>query len=353
MILVFGAGGFIGTYLIDELVKRKFNVIASDTCEEGETFYKNRNIPYVQIDITNNNDFKKIAGTDITTVICLAALQPANISTERYDPVDYIKVNTIGCLHILEFAKTIKARKTIFAYSHRNTSALWEKGVPIKEDDGRKFKYDGEYAMFSISESAAQDCIEHYRTQYGMPCILFRLPPVYGYGPHIEIYKNGKYFKTGFLTFIENSMTCKPIEVWGDSNAGRDIIYVKDVVSAFIKAITTDRADGLYNIASGKLLTLKEEVAAIAKVFWGDAGRPVVIIERPDKPHFIETYLYDISRAKRDLNWTPEYDFESMLTDYKKEMQSDRFGHLVCKRKKMFNTRPQCNGTHEDKDGLF
>ncbi|WP_374032739.1 NAD-dependent epimerase/dehydratase family protein [Bdellovibrio bacteriovorus] len=68
--------------------------------------------------------------------------------------------------------------------------------------------------MFSISESAAQDCVYHYNAQYGLNGVIFRLPPVYGYGPHTEIFKDGKPTKTGFQIFIDNAKACKPIELW-------------------------------------------------------------------------------------------------------------------------------------------
>ena len=56
-----------------------------------------------------------------------------------------------------------------------------------------------------ISKNAANDVMEYYNEQHGMQCASFRLPPVYGVGPHSEIYVNGKYYKTGIQTFIENA----------------------------------------------------------------------------------------------------------------------------------------------------
>ena len=58
--------------------------------------------------------------------------------------------------------------------------------------------------------------MEYYNEQHGMQCASFRLPPVYGVGPHSEIYVNGKYYKTGIQTFIENAEAGKDIEIWGD-----------------------------------------------------------------------------------------------------------------------------------------
>jgi UDP-glucose 4-epimerase len=335
-ILVFGAGGFMGTYLIDALVKLNYNVTASDITEVGQDFYTERGIPFIKIDITNTNEFLNLKNGRYDVVIHLAAHQPANVSSRNYDPKDYIKINVLGTLNILDYCEKSGAGKIIYASSHRNTQGLWESGKPIKEEDGRSIKYDTEYTMFSVSETAAQDCVEYYRTQHNLNGIIFRLPPVYGYGPHTEIFKDGRPIKTGFQIFMEKSIAGQPLELWGDSGKGRDIIYVKDVISAFIKAIESNTAGGLYNITSGKKLTLREEAETIAKVFWTGPGKPV-LIEKPEKENNMDPFVYDISKAKKELDWEPEFSFEDMLYDYIKESESKSFSYLLQKRKNMLD----------------
>lgn len=336
MILVFGAAGFIGTYLIDELKKNNYEVVASDISDIGEGYYKEQGIPFIKIDITKKTEFDKLSGLKIDAIINLACVQPANVSIKNFNPVDYITVNTIGTLNVLDFCRKANVGKIIYVCSHRNTQGMWYKGTPIKEEDGRSIKYTGEYTMFSISESAAQDCVEYYSNEFGIKSLIFRLPPVYGYGPHTEIFLGGKPIKTGFQIFIDNAMACKPLEIWGESNKGRDIVYVKDVVSAFIKALKSDTAAGLYNITSGRMLTLKEQAEVIADVFWCDDSEPV-IIERPEIPNTIESYVYDISKAANEFGWSPQYDFKSMLIDYQKEKEINRFGYLLEKRRMLLN----------------
>lgn len=335
-ILVFGAAGFMGTYLIDALSKLDFEITASDVSEIGKKYYEKKRIPYVHVDITNENEFDKLPQFSYDAIIHLAATQPANVSIQNYDPKSYINVNVIGTLNILEFCRKVNAGKLIYASSHRNTQGLWIENKAITEDDGRALKYDGDYAMFSISESAAQDCVLHYNAEYGFNGIIFRLPPVYGFGPHTEIFKDGKPIKTGFQIFIDNSKAGLPIEVWGDAHKGRDIVYIKDVISAFIKAINHESAKGLFNITSGKRLTLMEEAETIARVFWNGNNKPI-IIERPEKENNIDNFLYDISKAKQVLNWSPKYSFEDMLYDFIKETNDNNFGFLLEKRKLMMD----------------
>ncbi len=340
MILVFGASGFIGTYLIDQLVKEGFDVIATDIDRLVESYYKKQGVPFNRLDITRERGFAKLPQSGISAAINLACVQPANVSEEKYDTRDYIRVNVLGTLNILEFCKKTGIPKMIYISSHRTVQALWESGKSITEDAGKAIKYTGEYSMFSISEGAAEDCVEHYRQQYGMKGIIFRLPPVYGYGPHTEIFKNGKPIKTGFKVFIENAIAGKPIEVWGDCEKGRDIIYVKDVVSAIILALKSKDASGLFNIASGRSLSLKEEAETIARIF-SPRGRASKVTYRPDKANSIEPFLYNISKAKRDLGWAPKYSFEEMLVDYREEMGSKRFEFLLEKRRRMMRSKKE------------
>lgn len=334
-VMVFGAAGFIGTYLIDELLKHNFQVLAFDISEAGRTYYEHQGIPFDLIDVTNKPDIEKLPSKGIDAVINLACVQPANVSKEKYNPVDYVSVNVIGTLNLLEYCRKAKIPKMIIATSHRNTKGLWKEGKKIREEEGRAIDFTGEYAMFSISESTAEDCVVHYNQEYGLQGIIFRLSPVYGFGPHTVIYKNGKETVTGFQAFIDSAVSGKPIEVWGNSDIGRDIIYVKDVVHAFILALDNPKAKGLYNICSGRTLSLKQQAEETLRLF-GKGDMDQKIIFRPEKQNSIDPFLYDNDKAKRDLGWFPKYSFRDILLDYKKEMESSRFHYLVQKRQEMF-----------------
>ncbi|MCM2310384.1 MAG: NAD(P)-dependent oxidoreductase [Steroidobacteraceae bacterium] len=336
-ILVFGAYGFIATYLIDELLARGHEVIASDVSSEAADYYGARNVEYVQLDMTRRGDFARLPHREYDAVVHLAACQPANVSERAYSAADYVNTNVIGTLNILDFCRENRAGQIVYASSHRNTQGLWASPPsPIREESGRALKYSGEYAMFSISESAAQDCVHHYEAQYGLPGIVFRLPPVYGYGPHTEIFKEGKPIKTGFQVFIDRAREGKPLEVWGDASIGRDIIYVKDVVSAFVAAIGKPDIRGLFNITSGYYLTLREQAETIARLFWAGPGEPQIVF-RPDIPNGMDSFLYDNAKARAALDWSPRFTFRDMLLDYEKEAASRKHRHLIERRRNLFN----------------
>ncbi|MGB2614272.1 MAG: NAD(P)-dependent oxidoreductase [Phycisphaerae bacterium] len=326
MIVVIGATSFIGTYLVDALAAPKRSLFATGRGHSSQHYYRDKGIPYARLDITQKEDFEKLPRRDVEAVILLASLLPANV--REYDPQKYVDVNITGTLNTLEYCRRSGAKKIIFASSHSDVAGLWDCGRPITEEDPRSVVYTGDHAVYLITKLAGMDLVEHYHQEYGLQGISFRLPAVYGYGPHTEIYVDGVRSVTGFKIFIEKAMAGEPIEVWGDASKGRDIVYVKDVAAAFLGAIDSNTAQGLYNIATGVRMSLDEEARGIVDVF-SPPDRRSQIVYRPDKPNNMHTYLYDIGKAKRDLGYSVQYPYRRMLEDYKREMGSNRFLHLV------------------------
>lgn len=337
MILVTGATGFIGFYLINQLVREGYEVLASDKGGTKEIDYFEKNdIPFIQMDITNKEDFDKLPADNIEAIVNLACMQPANVREDDYDPRDYVAVNVLGVINILEFCVKNNINRVVHTISHRSVQKLWETGQTIGENSQRAIKYSGKFSMYSISESAAEDIIYHYSEEKGIKGIVLRLPPVYGYGHHVNMYRDGRVVKTGLAVFIENAIAGTPIEVWGDAEKGRDIVYVKDVVSAIVIALKKSSVVGLFNIASGKKLSLMQEIETIVRVF-SPKSRVAEIVARSEKSNSIESFVYSIEKAKIELGWSPKYSFEEMMIDYKKEMESGKLDLLLDRKLRMLH----------------
>ena len=196
MIIVTGATGFIGFYLVNELHKQNFSVLAVDKSGLDEAdYFKKQGIPFFQMDITREEEFARLPKTDIAAFINLACVQPANISSEAYDPAKYIEVNVLGLINILKFCDANRILKVLHTISHRNVQGLWENGDIITENSPRAIKYTGKFSMFSISESAAIDVIRYYQEEHLLQPIVFRLPSVYGYGHHENYYHRDRVEK--------------------------------------------------------------------------------------------------------------------------------------------------------------
>ncbi len=326
MIVVIGGSSAIGKYLIEELLLQGKEICATSRHTLAERFLDNKNLSHYILDLTNEEDFKKLPTSNVEAVILLAGLLPANEKAhdpERYKK--YFETNTLGTLYTLEYCRKNDIKKIIFAQSHSDVAGLWKTKQPITEDDGRSLNLKGDHAVYIISKNSAVDLIEHYRLEYGIQGISLRLPAVYAYSPRSGMWIDGKFIKAGFLIFIERAMKGETIEIWGNHKLVKDIVYVKDVVQAFIGALESDTAYGLYNIASGIPLTLEDEVKQIIDVF-SPEDKKSDIIYCPDKPDTL-SYLYDISRAEKDLNYKVHFSFKELLKDYKKTMEEDKKNH--------------------------
>lgn len=113
-----------------------------------------------------------------------------------------------------------------------------------------------------------------------------------------------------------------------------DIIYVKDVAEAFLKAIESDKTYGLYNMTSGTELELEDQVKAVIEVF-GNPEKKSKIVYRPEKPNNTPSFLFDMTKAKEDFGFVPKYtNYLDIMKDYKKELESGRWDALINNREK-------------------
>lgn len=331
MIIVIGASSFIGVYTVNALLKNNCKVVATGRSNRFREHYKSLGVEYINLDLTNQEDFKQLPVEEVEGVILLAGLLPANapvILDEIENAADYFAVNTIGTINVLEYCRVNKIKRIISTISYADVINSWSKDRPINEEEPRGFKFQGDHAVYVMSKNAASDVMEYYNQQHGMANAVFRLPPVYGVGPHGSLYVNGAYVKSGLQIFIEKAMNGQDIQVFGDKNVSRDVVYVKDVADAFVKAIRNDNTYGLYNITSGKGVTLDEQARVIAKVFAYN-GKESKVIYRPDVQNISLSYVFDISKAGREFGYTPRYaDFELMMKDYRYEMEREVFAKL-------------------------
>ena len=324
MIIIIGATGFIGMYTAEAFLEKGYKVLATGRNEAVGNALSKEGADFLKLDITNKEDFKKLPDEGVEGIILLAGLLPANTTAdlvEEENAEDYFKVNVLGTINVLEWARKHNVKKVIGACSYSDVRGAWKKDYAITEEEPRNFSFTGDHSVYVISKNASNDVMEYYNQQHHMQCAVFRFPPVYGVGPHGTINVNGKPYKSGIQTFIENAAQGKDIEIWGDPDISRDIIYVKDVARAYVMAMESEKTYGLYNMTSQTSLTLLDQAKAVIEVFGKDKGSKIVL--RPEKKNNTPSFLFSMEKAKRDFSFVPEYtDFKSMMEDYKREMEN-------------------------------
>ena len=329
-VLVIGATGFIGVYTCERLLHDGYRVIATGRNAKMKDYLEKIGCCFAELDIADKASFEKLPTEDIEGVILLAGLLPANAKADLADEEnaeDYFRINVLGTIYTLEYCRKNGIRKVIGCCSYADVAGAWKSGYAIKESEPRNYGYTGDHAVYVFSKNAANDVMEYYNQQHNMQCAWFRLPPVYGVGPHGTIYVNGKPYRSGIQTFIEKAQNGEDIEIWGDAHIKRDIIYVKDVARAFSLALQSDNTLGLYNMTSGTELDLEEQVRTVIDVF-GREDRKSRILYRPEKPNNTPSFLFDMTKAEKDFGFRPQFvSFRELMLDYKKELES---GRLSC-----------------------
>ncbi|MGO9371326.1 MAG: NAD-dependent epimerase/dehydratase family protein [Syntrophobacteraceae bacterium] len=323
MIIITGATGFVGRYLVDHLVRAGEEVFAAGRTRKYDSFFRELGVPFVHLDVTTPEDFGRLPTEHVKAFVHLAAIIPAAVQNSTSDI--FLKVNTLGTLYALEHCRNNNIGKFIF------TTTLYEgmehTELPITEAMGRKYALTGDHAAYVISKIAAAEYVEHYAQEFGIQGIILRLTGLLGYGRQEGSWTDGVFNPSAFEVFYKLAKAGHALEIWGKHEARRDSLYVKDAVRAIHMAISTGRARGLYLIGSGIGRTNEEEVKTFAEVF-SSKNHAIPIVYRQELPEKKKSYYFDIGNAKRDFGWEPVYSYRDILIDYDKEVQSGRFKSL-------------------------
>ncbi len=325
-IVLFGATGNTGMYFADycakNLDKTKYELIAVGRKETN--WFKDNSIEYKRVDISCAEDFKKLPQADVHAVVNLAGLLPAYL--KEYDPFAYINTNVTGGMRVLEYARAVGADRVLYAQTWSEMAGYWGKNEVLSPTMERKLCYTGDHAFYAITKSMIVEAMEHYHQEYSIKNFVFRLPNIYLYNPQKYYYVDCVKKPIAYRYMMDRAIQGLDIEMWGNPDAFKDIVYVKDFCAMLYGALFSQVDGGLYNVGTGIKTTLREQIEGMVKVF-SPKDAPSKIIERPDAPTFT-SFVMDIENAKQDLGYTPQYGYIEYLEDYKKVMQLNRFKGL-------------------------
>lgn len=288
-LLVTGGAGFIGSNLVDELVRQGHQVLIVDNLSLGKKEYLNPKAKFYKKDIRDYKSIKPLfRGVDC--VFHLAA-QP-RIQPSIIDPATSFDNNVLGTFNVLLAAKENKAPKIV--YSASSSAYGDQKSLPLKEEMRANVK--NPYALFKYM---GEEMCQLFNQLYGLPTVCLRYFNVYGERQSVE----GAY-STVIGIFLKQKKQGKPLTIVGDGNQRRDFTYVKDVVRANIMAMKSKKAVGhLINIGSGKNHSVNEVAHMI------DKNHKFI----PPRPGESRVTLADISKAKKLLSWKPQVMLENWL----------------------------------------
>jgi len=292
--LVTGGAGFIGSNLVDYLVKKGHKVTVLDNFVTGRKSnlqnHKKKNVKIVNIDISGKRKLDKyFKGIDY--VFHLAGL--ADIVPSIENPEKYFKSNVLGTFNILKTLKKRKIKKFVYAAS-ASCYGLPSR-FPTKESDKISPMYP-----YAFTKWQGEELIMHWVKIYNFPAISLRF--FNAYGPRSRT--SGAYGAV-FGVFLAQKLANKPLTIVGNGKQTRDFIHVYDLVRAIYKAAISKKNGEIYNVGGGKEITVNR----IAKLI---GGKKINIPKRPGEPN---RSLADISKIKKNLNWAPKISLEKGIKE--------------------------------------
>ncbi len=324
-VIVFGATGYIGAYLVDYLsenLPKDSELIAVG--RRNLSFFEDRGIKTVCVDVCKAEDFNRLPTDDVYAIVNLTGLLPAYF--KEFDPFAYVETNINGSLRIMEYARKNKADRVLYTQTWAEQAGYWGKSEVLSPSMPRKLLYTGDHAFYSITKCMVVDTMEHYKQEYGIKNFVFRLPNVYMYAPLKTYYVDGVEKKVAYRYMIDQAAKGNDLELWGDPNAFKDILYIKDLCRMMYLALFAKVDGGTYNAGTGIKTTLREQIQGMIDVF-SPHPESTKIIEVPTGSSFT-SFVMDIENARKDLGYEPEYTYIKYLEDYKKEQELKRFDVL-------------------------
>jgi len=298
--LVTGGAGFIGSNLVDKLVKEGHQVTILDNLSTGRfkniSHHKKKSVKFFKIDISKNVKLDKFF-KNIKYVFHLAGL--ADIVPSIENPDKYFQSNVVGTLNIIRAAQKANVKKLIYAASASCYGI--PKKYPIKENAKIETKYP-----YALTKWQAEELIMHWVNVYDLPAISIRF--FNAYGPRSRT--SGAYGAV-FGVFLAQKLANKPLTIVGNGNQTRDFIHVYDLVDGLLKAAKSKKIGEIYNIGSGT----EVKVNTIAKLI---GGKKINIPKRPGEPN---RSLADIKKIKKDLRWSPKITIKEGIKNLLKQIQ--------------------------------
>lgn len=306
-VLIFGASGFVGNYLVNEFLSYNYIVFGADMVSPVA------NIPFFKVDLTNYDavyNLIEISKPDI--IINLAAISSVAKSWEY--PQETVSINVIGSLNILESVKTLNRNiKVMFVGS----SEEYESSDSILSEES-KLNANNPYGISKITQ---EQFVKIYKEQYNM--IVFYVRSF----NHTGIGQNDNFVLPSFckqIARIEKSGKDGIISV-GNLKAKRDFSDVRDVVKAYRMIVEKGNCNEVYNVGSGLAYSIKEMLEYIISL----CNHHITVKIDPVKVRPIDT-LYiccDNTKLKNELNWNADF----TIFDTLQEMYNYYLNNTECK----------------------
>lgn len=307
-ILITGIAGFIGSNLLDELLKDEKNTIIG--IDNYNDFYdpniKKNNIKhnlnnskfiFYNIDLLDLELLKQIfEKNNIDGIVHLAGFGGVRPSIDN--PKLYIDQNIVATLNILECMKNYNVKKLVYAssssvYGNSNES-IFSENLNVSEP----------ISPYAMTKKACEELCYTYHKLYNLNVVALRFFTVYGkrQRPDLAISK-----------FTKLILEDKPIPVFGDGTTMRDYTYIDDIVQGIISSVEYNKTSyEIINLGGGEPINLNRMISTIENVL----GKKAIINRMDMQKGDVNKTIADINKAKKLLNYNPQTSFENGIKEF-------------------------------------
>ena len=302
-IIVTGGLGFIGSNLIDLLIKKNFFVINIDKVTYSSNFYNTKEYKnlkkykFIKCDIKEKKIKKILFKYKPVGIFNLAAETHVDRSID--DPESFIQSNIVGVFNLLEqFKEYTKKYKSKLI--HISTDEVYGDILNGRSSENYPYKPSSPYAA---SKAASDHLVSSYIRTYKIPAMVTNCSNNYGPKQHPEKL---------IPKLIYNILNNKPLPIYGKGTNSREWIYVKDHCEALLKVFAKGKVGEFYNIGSNKNLNnlqVSKELIKVSRSIY-KIGKKVKILFVKDRPGHDIRYALNSNKIKGKLGWFPRTNFK-------------------------------------------
>ena len=293
-ILITGGAGFIGSHLVEGLLSNENEILIFDNCLTGkkENLEFTGNYKFINDDFGSESSLEKIEKFDPDICFHLAAQSSVVVSVEN--PALDFEHNILQPIKLIQILLRSNCKKLVFT-SSGGTIFGEPSVIPTAEEDYA----DEPESPYGVAKKRLNELIKIMTKNTNLKYSILNLSNVYGprQDPHGE---------AGVVSIFANKyLNDEQPTIFGDGEQTRDYIFVKDVVSALIKASMIDENHFL-NIGTGVETSVNDLVNSM-KIQFNSEINPIY---KPAREGELNRSVLNNSKAKKELDWKPEYNLD-------------------------------------------
>ena len=297
-VLIFGAGGFVGSYLCKEFLNNGYKVSGTD---KGEGSALPSEVDFYKTDLMQADEVEKLIGQIQPDIIVnLAAISSVGASWNM--PQTTMAINVIGALNIMEAARKSEQKPKILFVGSSEEYVISENPL----DENTQLNANNPYGISKVTQ---EQFAKLYREQYGLKIYCVR--PF----NHTGIGQRDSFVLPSFckqVAEIDKSGKDGKIQV-GNLKVKRDFSHVKDVVRAYRMIVESDNCNQIYNVGSGNAYSLEDMLTYIIGL--SNQNIEIEVDQNRIRPTDQPVICCDRSLIGKELGWEPQYDVYDALKE--------------------------------------